>query len=70
MNHGSRFRVVGRRPGIDLGPRRANHANTNYTAPGDAQTARISDVILWCSRFGVPFVRGAIAEHLMEITAL
>ena len=40
------------------------------TAPGDADTARISDVILWCSRFGVPFVRGAIALRLMEITAL
>ena len=39
----------------------ANHGNTNYTVPGDADTARISSVILWCSRFGVPF--GAAQLH-------
>ncbi len=33
----------------------ADHGNTNYTVPGDADAARVSNVILWCSRFGVPF---------------
>jgi hypothetical protein len=70
MNDGNGFRVVGRSPHIDLAPLRADHGNTNYTASGDAHTTRISDVILWCSRFGVPIVRGAIAERLMELTAL
>ncbi len=51
-------------------PLRANHGNSNYTAPGDADTARISGVILWYSRFGVPLWRRAIALRLMEITAL
>jgi hypothetical protein len=54
MNDGNRFRRFGRSPHIDLGPRRANHGNTNYAVPRDPDTARISSVILWCSRFGVP----------------
>jgi hypothetical protein len=55
MNDGNRFRRSGRSPHIDLGPQRTNHGNTNYAVPSDADTARISSVVLWCSRFGVPF---------------
>lgn len=64
------FGSFGRSPRIDLGPLRANHGDTNYAAPGDADTARISSVVLWCSRFGVPLWRGAIALRLIGITAL
>jgi hypothetical protein len=60
MNDSNRF---GRSPHIDLGPLRANRGNTNYAVPGDADTARISSVILWCNRFGVPLWRGAITPH-------
>jgi hypothetical protein len=61
VNDGNRFRRFGRSPHIDLGPLRANRGNTNYAVPGDADTAGISSVILWCSRFGVPF--GAAQLH-------
>ena len=60
MNDGNRFRRFGSSPHIDLGPLRANHGNTNCTVPGDADTARISGVILWCSRLGMPFVRAQL----------
>jgi len=33
-------------PHIDLGPLRAGRGNTNYAVPGDANTARISSVIV------------------------
>ena len=52
MNDGNRFRRFSRSPHIDLGPRRANHGNTNDALPRDPNTARISSVMLWCSRFG------------------
>jgi hypothetical protein len=61
MNGGNRFGRFGHSPHIDLGPLRANRGNTNYAVPGDADTARISSVILWCSRCGVPF--GAAQLH-------
>jgi hypothetical protein len=61
MNDGNRFGRFGRSPHIDLGPRRANRGNTNYAVPRDPDTARISSVVLWCSRFGVPF--GAAQLH-------
>ena len=70
MNGRNRFRVVGRSPHIDLGPLRANHGNTNYTAPGDADTAGIGGIIEWCRRLGVPFAQDAIALRLLRITAL
>jgi hypothetical protein len=46
MNDGNRFRRFGRSPHIDRGPLRANHRDTNYTAPGDADPARISSIVL------------------------
>jgi hypothetical protein len=64
MNDGNRFRWVGRRPRIDVGPLRGNRGDTNYAVLGDADTGRSSSVVLWCSRFGVPLWRGAIALRL------
>ena len=42
-------------PFIDSGSWRANRGNTNYAVPGEADTARIGSVVLWCSRFSVSF---------------
>ncbi|WP_457142388.1 DM13 domain-containing protein [Mycobacterium sp. URHB0021] len=61
LNGGTRFRRFGRSRHIDLGPLRANRGNTNYVIPGDADTAGINSVILWCNRFGVSF--GAAPLH-------
>ena len=55
VNGGRRFRRFGRSRHIDLGPLRANRGNTNYVIPGEADTAGINSVILWCNRFGVSF---------------
>lgn len=61
VNGGTRFRRFGRSRHIDLKPLRANRGNTNYVIPGDADTAGINSVILWCNRFGVSF--GAAPLH-------
>ena len=42
MNDGNRFRRDGRRPHIDLGARRANHGNTNYSRTAATPTPRES----------------------------
>ena len=69
MNDRNRFRRFGRRPHIDLGPGRANHANTNYTPHAATPTqGGVSGVIPWCSRLGAPLLRGAIALRPTEIT--
>ena len=61
VNEGTGFRRFGRSRHIDLGPLRANRGNTNYVIPGEADTAGINSVILWCNRFGVSF--GAAPLH-------
>ena len=61
MNYGNRFRRLAAARTSISGPGAPITVTPDYTVPGDADTARISSVILWCSRFGVPLWRGAIA---------
>ena len=60
-NNASRCRKFSRGNHIDLGPLRANRGNANYAIRGDADITGVSNVILWCDRFGVCF--GAAQLH-------